>query len=349
MGFYIWGVYAGDRNWTIRWERSSYDPYLPMFHNVVYSDGDVIDSREIEAIRNFSFTTPYEEIDPGIEISDRWDITRAWRWMTTGPLTGANSSFDAQYSIQSHKAEQGEACNAMRVKLDYNEWKADSKAFFNRINKMLGEAAKQGVTIIPILLNDDDAHHEAVDLGKYVSAVVNRYYCDTRIKAWDLYDRPGAKVTDSKRISELVTTIFKKGRAAFANQPLTMTPYVSVKPFEEGFDPRKALLHNKRGGWDRFQYGGGSDYELVYKIWCLSDVISFYTDMPAAESRWIMSVCHRFGRPIFCSEWDVEKSGDIDAQLKNLGDFQVHWFAKEKMPAEACGFKFNQISTQKQP
>jgi hypothetical protein len=62
-----------------------------------------------------------------------------------------------------------------------------------------------------------------------------------------------------------------------------------------------------------------------------------------------MSVCHRFGRPIFCSEWDVEKSGDIDAQLKNLGDFQVHWFAKEKMPAEAHNFKFNQISTQKQP
>ena len=48
-------------------------------------------------------------------------------------------------------------------------------------------------------------------------------------------------------------------------------------------------------------------------------------------------------------EWDVKKSGDIDAQLKNFGDFQVHWFAKGKMPAEAHNFKFNQISTQKQP
>lgn len=348
MGFYIWGLYSGERNWEPRWTRSAYDPYMPMFHNVTYSDGDVIDPREIELIRNYRFAESGENLDQGIEYTDRWNDTRAWRWMVTGQLVGANSSFVPGYSIQDKKAAQGEACNAMRVKLDFNEWKADSKTFIERVDKMLYAAEDCGVTIIPVLLDDNDAHNDAQELANYVGAVVHRFYCDTRIKAWDLYDRPGATVTDKKRISELVTLIFKRARTAFANQPLTMTPVVSVKPFEEGFNPWKALEHGRRAGWNRFEYSGGSDYELVYKIWCLSDVTSFYTEMPAAESRWLMAMCYRFGRPIFCSSWDVEKSGNVAAQLKNFSDFQVYWFAKDRLPAEACGFKFNQISTQKQ-
>lgn len=344
-GFYIWGLYSGERNWEPRWGRSAYDPYLPMFHNVLYSDGEIIDAREIEFVRNYRFAEPGEDLDMGLEYTDRWPDSRAWRWMVSGPIVGTNTT---NYALTNKKAEQGAECNAMRVKLSFNEWKADNKAFIERMDKMLYEATDCGVTIIPVLLDDNDAHNDAAELCKYVSAVMHRFYTDTRIKAWDLYDRPGAIVTDKKKISDLVTTIFKEARAVFANHPITMTPVVSVKPFEAGFDPWKALVHSKIAGWDRFQYSGGSDYELVYKIWCLSDVTSFHTEMPAAESRWLMAMCYRFGRPIFCSSWDVKDAKDVEAHLKNFSDFHVFWFVNGNVPEQAQNFKFNQTYTRKQ-
>ena len=38
VNFYIWGLYINDCNWEARWGRSTYDPYGPMFHNILYSD-----------------------------------------------------------------------------------------------------------------------------------------------------------------------------------------------------------------------------------------------------------------------------------------------------------------------
>lgn len=51
VNFYIWGLYINDCNWEARWGRSTYDPYGPMFHNILYSDGTAYDSREIAMIK----------------------------------------------------------------------------------------------------------------------------------------------------------------------------------------------------------------------------------------------------------------------------------------------------------
>ena len=339
VGFYIWGLFINDRNWEARWDRSTYDPYDPMFHNILYSDGDMYDAREVELIRNYHFAKEGENPDPGIEITDRWSHERAWRWMVTGPLTGVNCDGDLP--------GEGEA-NAVRLKLDYKEWKADKQAFLVKTYVRINEAAKRGMTVVPVLLDDNDATEPAESLGAYVADVIKNHYCDTLVKAWDLYDAPGKTCTDKQKLDKLVTTVFRYARNEFPNQPLTMTPVVRVKPFEEGFDPWKALMHGRTDGWNRLDYSGGSSPDLVYKIWSLSDVTSFATDMPAAETRWLASICYRFGRPIFCMSWLTGNTDDMVKMEKAFADFHVFWFADKPLPDLAKRFRFNQTSTQRQ-
>ena len=38
--FYTWGLYSCDANWEVSWGRSTYYAWEPMFHNLLYADGD---------------------------------------------------------------------------------------------------------------------------------------------------------------------------------------------------------------------------------------------------------------------------------------------------------------------
>lgn len=342
VNFYIWGLFINDRNWEARWDRSTYDPYDPMFHNVLYSDGDLYDARDIELLRNYHFAAEGEQVDAGLEITERWSHERAWRWMVAGPLTGV----ELKGATPALPEERG--CNAVKVKLDFMQWKSNPEGFFKQLEELLAQADAQGITVMPTLLTDDEAFVEVEQLGRYVGDVINHYYADTRIKAWNLYDRPGLKVNDTKRLSQLVNALFRFARNQYANQPLTMTPVVSVKPIEEGFDPWKAMIHGRTAGWDRLQYEGGSTPDLVYQIWSLSDVTSFATEMPAAETGWLVSICYRFGRPIFCTSWAASSDADVAATLERFSAFHVFWFADKPLPEQALTFRFKQTSTQRQ-
>ena len=90
-----------------------------------------------------------------------------------------------------------------------------------------------------------------------------------------------------------------------------MTPYVQVKPFAPDFNYWGALVHGHRAGWDYLTYGGGSSAELCYQIWSLSDIIAFSSAQKAPETGWLASICYRFGRPIFCTEWNAPAVEDI--------------------------------------
>ncbi|MBQ8046453.1 MAG: cellulase family glycosylhydrolase [Prevotella sp.] len=340
VNFYIWGLYANDRNWEVRWGRSAYDPYDAMFHNVLYSDGDLYDAREIELIRNYRFTAPDEQVYPELEVTDRWNHERSWRWMVAGPLMGVDASCGEWM--------QTEGCNAVKVKVNYAEWAADRAAFFAGFDSLLQQADRHNKTVLVTLLDDNDAQNEPLQLGKYVGSVVGRYYADTRIKAWDLYDRPGLLTSDTGKLTEIVPVVFRYARNQYANQPLMMTPAVGVKPFESGFDPWEAMVHGRTAGWERLQYPAGSTPELVYKIWSLSDVTAFSSDMAVAETGWLVAICYRFGRPIFCTSWDTSSSDDIGKTLERFAMFHVFWFADRLLPDRYSTFRFRQISTQRQ-
>lgn len=339
VNFYIWGLYNNDRNWESRWDRSTYDPYEPSFHNVLYSDGDAMDAREIDMIRNYQFANQGESPYPGLEITDRMSHEQVWKWVVTGPVTGFNSN----------TATIPSGYNSVRIKIDYSDWKNDQDAFFAKMESLIDKADKAGATVMPCLLTDDDANEPAEDLGKYVGSVIFHYYSDPRIKAWELYHHPGEKVNDTELLSNLVTTVFRHARNEYANQPLTMTPVVDVEQFAPDFDPQKAMIHGRTGGWDRLTYSGGSNADLVYKIWSLSDVLSFSSKMSTPQTAWLMSVCYKFGRPIFCTEWQAPTSADIDATLQRFAMSHIFWYTSQQLPAAKLNsFKFLPISTQRQ-
>ena len=74
-------------------------------------------------------------------------------------------------------------------------------------------------------------------------------------------------------------------------------------------------------------YGGGSNARLCYTIWSLSDIISFSACSKAPETGWLASICFRFGRPVFCTQWNIDDSTDIDAYLQRFAKSQIFWFS----------------------
>ena len=343
VNFYIWGLYVNDRNWEARWERSTYDPYDPMFHNILYSDGDAYDAREIEMIRNYRFAENGESLYPPLEVTDRWSHERAWRWMVTGPLKGFVAGEDGL-------KPETDGYNAVLVHLSYEDWQADTAAFFKRADALLADADAQGLTVMPRLLTDEDFEAPHPSLAEYVGSVVGRYYCDTRVKAWELYHHPGERVTDTEALSRLVSLVFRHARNQYANQPLTMTPYVQVQAFEPGFDYWGAMVHGRTAGWDRLAYGGGSTAELCYQIWSLSDVVAFSSVQAAPEAGWLASICYRFGRPVFCTGWTAPDGADVPALLERFGTSHVFWFSEgnDLTAGQLSAFRFRQTSTQRQ-
>ena len=238
---------------------------------------------------------------------------------------------------------------AVSLKLSYRDWVTDSTAFFNNLEEQLSLAATNRLTVMPVLLTDDDFNAPHLSLAEYVGTVIGKYYCDTRIKAWELYHHPGEKVTAASALRELITLIFRHARNQYANQPLTMTPYVQVKPFAPDFNYWGALVHGHRAGWDYLTYGGGSSAELCYQIWSLSDIIAFSSAQKAPETGWLASICYRFGRPIFCTEWNAPAVEDIVPTLERFAISQLHWFSGQEISSELLdNFAFKQISTQRQ-
>ncbi len=339
--FYSWGLYANDSNWDIRWHTSAYDPYDPMFHNVLYADGDVIDSRDIEALQSYHFAAKGEITDPGRPVTDRWPGNRAWQWMVSGPIKGKNTDGMDDFSHL-------EGYNAVRVKLSFEAWQSDRDSYLATVDAMLSQAAEKGMTVVPTLLTDEDISADSKQLTDYVADVIHQFYADGRIKAWELYHLPGRDTDDTKLLTTLIDDIFTAARSEYPNQPMFVTPAVDVSPFAPDFDYRNALTHGNHDGWNRLRFSGGSTSELVYKIWSLSDITAFATSQPAAEVGWIASVAFRFGRPIFCTEWEAPTDEDIDATLERFALSHVFWFATTDIESQkASKFHFEQIVTQR--
>jgi hypothetical protein len=176
--------------------------------------------------------------------------------------------------------------------------------------------------------------------------MISRYYDDQTILAWDIYWHPGEKSTDRRKVEEVIETAFTYARNQYPNQPVFITPFVSVQEFDDDFNYRAALVHGRRNGWNKLSYGGTSDADLVYKIWSLSDVTSFSTVQHPAEAGWLLSICYRFGRPIFCSSFKAENVTDQLEMLDLFSKSHVFWFTENPLPDKSVNqFKFTPIIT----
>lgn len=340
---YLWGLYNNDWNWSVKWGRSTYDAFDPMFHDFLWADGDAYDAREFPFIRNFRFWNKGENLDPGIAVTDRWSHERVWRRMAGAGLVKGLADVKSTGSISG-------TYNSRRVKVNYKDYRglaSDQRSgFFERFERTLSEAKNKGMTVLPVLLTDDDLFATPEELGGFVKEMISRYYDDQTILAWDIYWHPGEKSTDRRKVEEVIETAFTYARNQYPNQPVFMTPFVSVQEFDDGFNYRAALVHGKRNGWNKLSYGGTSDADLVYKIWSLSDVTSFSTVQHPAEAGWLLSICYRFGRPIFCSSFKAENVTDQLEMLDLFSKSHVFWFTENPLPDKSVNqFKFTPIIT----
>ena len=340
---YLWGLYNNDWNWSVKWGRSTYDAFDPMFHDFLWADGDAYDAREFPFIRNFRFWNKGENLDPGIAVTDRWSHERVWRRMVGAGLVKGLADMKSLGNTSN-------TYNSMKVKVNYKDYRglaSDQRSgFFERFERTLSEAKNKGMTVLPVLLTDDDLFATSEELGGFVKEMISRYYDDQTILAWDIYWHPGEKSTDRLKVEEVIETAFTYARNQYPNQPVFMTPFVSVQEFDDDFNYRAALVHGRRNGWNKLSYGGTSDADLVYKIWSLSDVTSFSTVQHPAEAGWLLSICYRFGRPIFCSSFKAENVTDQLEMLDLFSKSHVFWFTENPLPDKSVNqFKFTPIIT----
>ena len=149
VNFYLWGLFLTDnRNWSVQWGRSAYNPYEPIFHDMLYSDGNAYDYREIESLRKFRFEKEGEQIYASLAQTERWGSDRAWKWVSGGPIKGLTAK-----SQQESAAPKG---NSIRLKLKYADFAADEKVFMEYFEQQLSAADAKGLTVMPVLLQDDD-------------------------------------------------------------------------------------------------------------------------------------------------------------------------------------------------
>ena len=340
---YLWGLYNNDWNWSVKWGRSTYDAFDPMFHDFLWADGDAYDAREFPFIKNFRFWNKGENLDPGIAVTDRWSHERVWRRMAGAGLVKGLADVKSSGSFSG-------TYNSMRVKVNYKDYRGlasnQRSGFFERFERILSDAKSKGMTVLPVLITDDDLYATSEELGGFVKEMISRYYDDQTILAWDIYWHPGEKSTDRRKVEEVIETAFTYARNQYPNQPVFMTPFVSVQEFDDDFNYRAALVHGRRNGWNKLSYGGTSDADLVYKIWSLSDVTSFSTVQHPAEAGWLLSICYRFGRPIFCSSFKAENVTDQLEMLDLFSKSHVFWFTENPLPDKSVNqFKFTPIIT----
>ena len=149
VNFYLWGMFITDsRNWSVQWGRTTYDPYEPIFHDLLYSDGTPYDYRELEALRKFRFEREGEQLYAPLSQSERWTTERAWKWVAGGPVKGLTETLRRQ--------DVSAAGNSIRLKLNYADFAADEESFLQHFGQRLEEAARDGMTVLPVLLSDQD-------------------------------------------------------------------------------------------------------------------------------------------------------------------------------------------------
>ena len=351
--FYSWGLYTADTNWDVAWNLSSFRPYEPWFHDLLHPDGSPYDWAELDWIRRFHFAGPDEITDPGAEVTERWSTWRAWKWMAEGPIKGlyyiphgTGVKDEANWAIDMGKAEAN-GYNGLRIKLNYNEWRKDSSAFYKKTDTLLALADRHKMRVTPALLSDEDAFNNEADLSKYVSQVVKKYGFDTRVIAWELYTVPGKQNVPKEKLKSILALIFRVTRFEFIDQPLTATPVVKTNDFNTDFNYETSLIHGHRGGWDRLEYEGSSDAELCNYIWSLSDVISFSTNKKMPETGWLLNVVNRYGRPIICTAWTAPDNHSVKETMDLFSKNHVYWYNSGVIadPSLIQSFRFTQIST----
>ena len=224
--------------------------------------------------------------------------------------------------------------NSLRVFLSYTVWREEGKAFLDSFETFLTVAAKNGLTVMPVLFDDcafdfgaqpfygpqpepvpgvhnsrwvpspgfaaQDDPALLPSLRAYLQAVIGAHRGDARVLAWDLYNEPGNAGRGEKSLP-LLAHAFEWAREADPVQPLTAAPWVY-----EGFDRVNRCLIEE------------------------SDVVSLHTYLSPDGTKALVDRFRREERPVIITEWMNRLTGSTLEAL-------LPWFRSEKIGAYQWG------------
>jgi len=323
--FYVWGLYSNDRNWNTGWRKSEFDQYARNFHNMLYADGTPYSQQEIQWVKDFHFCAPGETMDPGTEVTERWQMDRIWRRMSLGPVKGF---------VGDDPGAVPEGYNCVKVAVSYQDWRKDAEALYRKFGETLKAAREKGILAVPVLLTEKDGHEEAH--AGYVNAFIHKFAHAPEILAWDIYEHPSD--------ADAVRGLFRSARSCQSTHPVFMVPALSLKPFPEGFDYRAALVHGKTAGWTHFDFKDKAQEGICSQVWNLSDVIAFGSPFSLEQAGWIGAVARRYGRPVFAF-LEGKPAGNPDEVLNLLSSTQLYWWTGEDLGADRlASFRFRPLN-----
>ncbi len=207
--------------------------------------------------------------------------------------------------------------NSVRVFVNAVVWEADADGLRQRFGEFLAIAARHGISVMPVLLDDCNfAGREAratpqpdpvpgvhnsqwvsspplnlvtnraawPRLEAYVKGMVGAFGHDRRVAVWDLYNEPGNSGMGDRSLP-LVAAAFAWARELRPDQPLTVGPW------------------------------GDFGDAMSRRMFALSDVVSFHAyDAPGGVEAKIR-LCAAYGRPVLCTEWLRRQTGNDFAGL----------------------------------
>lgn len=278
IGFYSWGLYVNDSNWQVKWGRSWYYAWEPLFHDMLYADGDPYNPAELPWIKDYKFTDGVSN-DPGMAYTERWTQRRAWKWLNRQPTRGIYyDSFDEAVAGVAQHATDG-LYNSLNVRLKISDYSSNSTTFKNKFRSFLSAADAAGMSVVPTLLSGSDiSTYSAPILRNYIYDLIDAFYNDRRILGWNLYQQTTAGV-ESTMLSKFIPTM-NYVRNTFPNQPMFITPLVTSSTLPDS-----------------------TARDAVNQLWQLSDVVSYNTaDGSAPGSAFIYRLASAYDRPIFAPQ-----------------------------------------------
>lgn len=286
--------------------------------------------------------------DNNVDGASRMPAWKAWRWMSGTVTKGlAYASLDKALKGLREMESAGSAApyNSLSVALDYRAFAGDREGLMSNLDSLMNMAGRLGMTVLPQLLTDSYLNMPMSMLNAYVECVLKAYAQDSRIAAWDLYNKVCSTSRDVKKATQVLDELFATARATGAQQPIYATPSVTAKPITGDFDYVDALVHGHSNGWGRLAHGGG-DVGLTYHIWCMSDVIAYSSSQTSPHLGWVNAMACKFGRPLFCAEWKPATSEISSKTMDIFEDMHVNWYVNGTLDAESVdAFGYLPVST----
>ncbi len=309
-------------------------------NHVNWMAGTSLEPQDVAAYR----FTPL--MDSNEDKQSRWTGWKAYRWMNREATRGITCASMAS-ALKTLNALRGTGTpyNSVSVPLDLRTYTARKATFYAEMDSLLMMAGETGMTILPLMLTDAYATMATSRLQDYVSDVLTRYATDSRILGWDLYHNVCSSTGNTTKAMALTEALFATARATGAQQPLFMTPCVSTNTLPADFDAVKNLEHGVYAGWSRLGFGKGN-IKLCYRIWCLSDVISYNSSQRSDHLGWLNAQANKFGRPLFCPSWKPA-SGEASSNVLDIfSDMHVSWYVNGTLDIDAVqNFVYRPVST----